>query len=1126
MDPVRLSISRPVGVTVGVLLVVMFGLIGLTFIPIQLTPTVDRPQITVTTSWPGRSPQEIVDEITEPQEERLKGVENLETMRSTSREGAAEVTLELALGADVGRALQEVNDALRQVSSYPADVDEPVVKAAEGASENAIAWIIIDLPPAGWERHPGFDVSTLYDALDKEVKPFLERIDGVAEINIYGGREREVHLLLDPAALAARGLSHGDLVVALRAENRNISAGSITEGKRDYRVRVLGKLTRTDEVLDTVIAYREGQPVRVRDVAAVEIDYARPRGFVRSLGAPSVAMNCIRQTGANVMDVMAELRARLSQVRSEILPNLAGEVGPDLRLRQVYDETVYITSAIGLVTQNLWVGGAIAGLILLLFLRSLIATGVAALAIPLAVMGTFLVLLALGRSLNVISLAGLAFAVGMVVDNAIVVLENIYRHRELGASARVAAYRGAREVWGAILASTLTTVAVFVPMLTLADEAGQLFRDISIAIVASVSLSLLVSITVIPAASSRWLGGARAESGRKRRAGRAGVFGWLLERFIAWLDRTMRGWRARVVRPLVILGMTAVSLAGAWWLAPPLDYLPAGNRNLVFGGLLIPPGYSLDQQARIAERIEAQIQPYAEVDIDDPQAMAALAPIPRRDAPDAPFAPVPMENFFIGAFRGGMFVGATSQDPTVVLPVGTLLTNAMNTVPDAFGGARQSSIFGRGAGGGGTIDLEISGPRLDRVEAAANAMFMSAARRFGYGSVRPDPANFNLSQPEWRLTLNEAGRELGLRAEDVGLAVRGLVDGVLAGEFELAGEPVDLVVLPLGGRLGYKEQLLGTPIATPGGRTVPLASVVDVVPALAPQEIQRIEELPSVTVRVSPPEGEALEAVMQQLESEVVGPARQAGLIDRTMRVRLEGTAARLDQVKAALLGGGGGGDVEAGEGVVSWLGRTARQLLNARFIWALAVTYLLMCALFESFLYPFVIMFSVPLAVVGGFAGLRLVHEITLANPTIAPQKLDVLTMLGFAILIGVVVNNAILVVHQALRLMRGETVDGAEADGAEGGDAGAPAPLAPAEAIAEAVRTRVRPIFMSTLTSVGGMLPLVLFPGAGSEMYRGLGSVVVGGLLVSTVFTLVLVPLLFSLVVDVRGRLARAAV
>ena len=1165
MDIVKLSIARPVGVTVGVILVVMFGLIGLGSIPIQLTPTVDRPIITVTTNWTGRSPQEVVDEITKEQEERLKNVANLRNMTSVSAEGQAQITLEFNLGADISRALQEVSDSLRQVPAYPEEVDEPTIVVADGASENAIAWIILDVKPDARHKHPDFDITTLFDRLDKDVKPRLERIDGVAQINIYGGREREIQIRVDPEALAQRSISPGEVVAALRSENRNISAGSLAEGKRDYRIRVVGRYEQAWQVLDTIITYREGRPVYVSDVAEVVQDHQKQRGFVRSLGNPSIAINAIRQSNANVVQVMKNLRAELDYVSAEVIPNIHPVVGPDLRLRQVYDETIYIDSAVALVQQNLWIGGLIAGGVLLIFLRSFVSTGVIALAIPISVIGTFLVLLGMGRTLNVISLAGLAFAVGMVVDNAIVVLENIFRRLQNGESPMVAAERGGREVWGAILASTLTTAAVFIPVLTIREEAGQLFGDIALAVVASVALSLIVSITVIPAACSRWMGEYNPHNRSAWRKRFDSLFGLtipisaavtFLTAVIKW---SITSWRGYTVRPAIIFFMTAASLLLAAKLAPPLDYLPAGNRNLVFGGLLIPPGLSIEQRSDIAQRIENQIKPFMQADINDPASIAALPPIPRF-GPLPPFDPVPIDNFFIGAFGDAMFCGGTSQIEDVVIPIGQLISNAMGSIPDSFGGASQASIFGRGVGGGNTIDIEISGFNLDRVRDAAGMMTNIARGRYGGFSVRPDPANFNLQQQEVQLRLNRVGRELGITTTELGIAVRGLVDGALAGEFLLEGESVDLVLLPRTDRVGYREQLATIPISTPVGRIVPLDSVVDFSEALAPQSIRRIEELPSVTIRITPPQGAPLQQVMDEINAEIIEPTRQAGLIDASMRVRLEGSAAKLDEVRASLFGTkpdttqppsawqnalrfvayiltvagfsvggfvvyraikrndiraayGGPGAILLGVTLAGLFLAVGSQpeLITARFVWALLVTYLLMAALFESFLYPFVIMFSVPLAVVGGFAGLAIVHAWSLTDPTKAPQQLDVLTMLGFVILIGVVVNNAILLVHQARLYMVGDTETGL-------------APMPAATAVSEAARTRVRPIFMSTLTSVGGMTPLVLVPGAGSEMYRGLGSVVVGGLLVSTFFTLLLVPLLLSLVIDMQSGLRSA--
>ncbi len=1168
MDLIRWSMSRPVSITVGVMLVVLFGLIGLTAIPIQLTPTVDSPVVTVHTAWPGRSPEELIDEVTRKQEERLKNVANLKTMRSTSREGECDITLEFTLGSNINRALQEVSDALRQVADYPDEVEPPTVEASEGGVSNAIAWLILDLDPAVRAQYQDFDVATLFTPVDKEIKPYLERVEGVAQVRVFGGRQREVHVLVDPAALAQRSLAYDQVISALRAENINASAGSVPEGKRDIRVRVLGQYRSPKEIMDTVVAYRDARPVHVRDVASVEISHEKIRGFVRSFGEPSLAMPVIRQGGANVVKVMAELRQRLDEVRRDILPKLHPTLGKHLRLRQVYDETVYIDSAIDLVLDNLWKGGVLAVITLTLFLRSFRSTGVIALAIPICVIATFLVILAAGRTLNIVSLAGLAFCTGMVVDNAIVVLENITRRRALGDAPLDAVYRGTKEVWTAILASTLTTVCVFIPILTVQEEAGQIFFDLSLAMAVAVSISVLVAITVVPCACALLF---QRESLTPKPAVRSAwqdLFGLAtlsaglatrIANAVLWL---ITGWRAWSLRPALILLMTVLSVVLSISLAPPLDYLPNGNQNLVFGGLLIPPGLSVEQQVNIAQRIEAQIKPYLDADIKKPETLANLPPIFRREAPDKPFPPVPLDNFFIGAFQGGMFCGGISQDPQRVIPVGTLISNAMVTIPDAFGGAAQASIFGRSAGTSSTLNVEISGPSIARVSAAANMMLFKAFTmpEIGPFRVRPAPANFNLQQPEVQVRLSDAGRELGLRPREVGTAVRGLFDGAFAGEYIDQGRAIDILLKPKGGDLDSTDKLPDVALSTPSGKIVPLGAVAQITPGQSPQEIQRIEELPAVSLQITPPEGLPLETLTQLIREQLVAPAEAAGLLDPSMRVRMEGTAAKLEEVKTALFGARNTGPEQPWQRALrfaSYLlalvalatalfclsrgGRSNRtfygavgalllglilagmllgvalapQLLLARFVWALLVTYLLMCALFESFLYPFVIMFSVPLAMVGGFAALRLVHDWTLTNPAIAPQQLDVLTIIGFVILIGTVVNNAILLVEQALNFMT---------PGKAGEEFAKDHALSPRDAIRESVRTRLRPILMTTLTTLGGGLPLVIAPGSGSEMYRGLGAVVCGGLLVSTIFTLILVPMVFSLVLDMKEGFTHA--
>ena len=1158
MDPIRFAIQNPVKVAVGVILIVLFGLIALETIPIQLTPNVDQPVVTIETDWVGRSPEQVEKDIVEEQEDKLKGISGLKTMTATSREGQASIQLEFNIGTDMTRALQEVSDSLREVPSYPDDVDEPVITAADSAQENAIAWIILD------STDPEFDIQGFYDTADKRIKPILERVEGVGEINIFGGREREVHVEFDPVRLAQRDITAGQLVEALRRENVDVSAGGLNEGRRDVRVTTVGQYDDLDQVRQTVVAYDDaGGPIRVGDVAEVALTLQERRGFVRSRGEVALAVQVIRETGSNVISTMADLRERIDFINAELLPSL----GPGLKLRQVYDESVYIEESIALVQNNLVIGGVLAVVALLLFLAApskpvrvlslavismgcavawlalpggwwswvilavlAVAVGAAfivsrptaiiALAIPISVVGTFVVMAGLGRNLNVVSLAGLAFAVGMVVDAAIVVLENIDRHLAMGKRPRKAAYDAATEVWGAILASTLTTLAVFLPVIFIQEEAGQLFRDIAIAICAAVTLSLIVSVTVIPAASAGFLRARKRaddQQGEKNesdhadarfavhheeeargpmRLFRRGVEGFAS--LIYWL--TARTPSRVALRIGIVAAFTLIALVGSWLLMPPTSYLPSGNRNLVFGIVLNPSGYSVAQNEALARDMERVLRPYWEAESqEDVDTLPPLTtPMMMGGQPIEGLSGI--ENNFLVTFGSRMFGGATSADPDNVAPLGDLMTRAFFEPAGTMGFAQQASIFGRGLGGTNAIDVDVSSDDLDQLAAASAALLGRFRGEFGHPNARPEPSNFDDPAPEREIRIvPELASAVGVTTQAVGVAVRAMVDGVTIGDYRLGGDSIDLVLIRDPSTQISLDELLQTPIVVPDrvtgeSKIIPLGAVARVQPADSPQEIRRIEQLRSITLTVTP-EGMALETGIDRI-NEIIADARDAGQIPDGVEVRLSGTADKLTQVRSALLGHWSGWNMDSFFSIG----------FSSLFI-ALLVTYLLMAALFESFLYPAVILFSVPLATVGGFGGLAIMHSV---RPS---QQLDVLTMLGFIILIGIVVNNAILIVHQSLNFMRGEGETDASDNPYE--------PMAPREAIRESVRTRIRPIFMTTLTSVAGMLPLVLMPGSGSELYGGLGSVVVGGLVVSTLFTLIVVPLLFSLVLDAKRAL-----
>lgn len=580
MKIVKSAIELPVTTAVGVILILLFGFIALARIPIQLTPTVEKPLITVTTLWPGATPFEIEREIVEEQEEQLKSVQGLIKMESESLENQGRITLTFQTGTELEAALIRVSNRLEQVPEYPADAERPAIRT-DDVMENAIAWFMM-IPTDGEDSFDG-DIYNLYDFLDQRVKPEFERVPGVGSSNVFGGRRTELHVIVEPEKLASHGITFGQLRSALDRENRNFSGGTFDEGKRRYRVRTMGEYETPEVINDIVIAVQNGVPVYLRDVGHAEIGYRKATGKpYYNMTHAALAMNVTKEPGANVLEVMAEVQARLEGLNRDVL------YPRGLQLVQVYDQTDYIYGAMDLVRQNLLVGGSLAILVLLIFLRNFSSTFVIAAAIPISVIGTFLLMNALGRTINVISLAGMAFAVGMVVDNSIVSLENIYRHRQMGKSRAQAAFDGASEVWGAILASTLTTIAVFLPVVFMEEEAGQLFKDIAIAISCAVGLSLIVAITVIPSLSAKILARPKEASPHSLHNlfGLAGLASRVtngVSDFIYWL---CGGFFRRV---LVVGGLTATALLLSWHLAPKTEYLPQGNQNLLFGIAMASP---------------------------------------------------------------------------------------------------------------------------------------------------------------------------------------------------------------------------------------------------------------------------------------------------------------------------------------------------------------------------------------------------------------------------------------------------------------------------------------------------------------------------------------------------------
>ena len=1130
MTLIEASVRNPVKVAVGVFLVVLFGLMGLMRMPVQLTPEVEHPTITVATRWPGASPEEVEREIIQEQEEQLKGVEGVTKMTSACSDSQGDVTLEFQVGTSLSEALIKVNSRLEQVREYPEDADQPVISTGATSEDQLIALYILrprtpkpeeiaaflsrdenhDLRefmkpvqrarspqlaayrlaslvkqhPAIEERvlallPPKMEIHTFGDFAEEVIEARLARVPGVGRANVFGGREQEMRVIVDPQRLSAHGLTIMDLRRALREQNHDMTAGDLSDGKRRYVIRTLSRFRSEEQVAAVIVGCgRDGAPIYLHDLAEVKLGYKKPVGIVRNFSTTCLTVGCRRQLGANVVDTVDRIREVVRELNAEVLKQRG------LELVLMFDETEHIHAALRLLNGNILVGGLLIIGILLLFLRSSRSTVVVALAIPISIIGTFLILQWLGRSLNIISLAGLAFAVGMVVDNAIVVLENIFRHCQAGEEPFSAALRGTAEVWGAVLASTLTTLAVFVPVLFVQEEAGQLFRDIALAISSAVGLSLVVSITVIPAAAARILKSNRLPAQeddashhpfiQQSTRPTLTVSGFFLrladrvaEKFTSAIMAVNAGLQRSVpVRVATVFLFTGASLLLSYLLMPKAEYLPSGTRNQVIGQIAPPTGYNLDRLLQFGEKLEEDARPYWDID-------AGAESGKELDYP-------PVDDYFVFPTGDRIYFGYRAIDPMRAGELVPLVQKLGTQFPGTLAFATRTTLFSSGLGGGRSVDIEVTGPDLHTLISLARGIFEQVPEVVPGSRAFPSP-NLELSSPQLNvIPKRERSAQMQIAAADLGYALGALIDGAYATDYYLNGKKIDLTILAGEPSTRRAQDLPGLSVHTPSGKLARLEALADVSFAGGAERILRRERQRAMRIGVSPPENMPLQEAVDLIETRIVQPLRQAGKIGGAYEIRLSGTADKLSATWKA----------------VRW-----------NLVLALLITYLLMAGLFESWLHPLVIMFSVPFAAVGGVLGLAGLNLYLGLWPHRNVQSLDMVTMLGFVILVGTVVNNAILIVHQSLNHMR--------ADG-----------MSPDRAVLESVRTRIRPIFMTTLTTVFGLLPLVLVPGQGSELYRGLGAVVLGGLAVSTLFTPVLVPSVFTLALEAKAACLRRAV
>ena len=1043
-------VGRGTLVTVIALIVTVVGIIAALRIPVQMIPDLDVRVISVRTTWPGATPQDVEKEILIEQEEYLRNLPSLSRIVATARAGRAEIELEFPFGTDITEMLIRVSNALSQVPDYPENVDEPRI-FANSFSANAFMFFSIT-PLAGNPRQ--VDVNLALDFIEDTVKPRMARVPGVSEVSLGGGAERQIQILIDPARLAQRGLTLTDVRNAVRSRNRDRSAGDVQSGKREYLLRTVGRFA-DQASLEQLILLRRGDAItRLSDVADVTLGSFESRTLSFFNDQTNIFLSVRRESGSNVIAIKRAMLAELDAVNQEVLEPAGLQMVP------VSDDVRYVQDSVRNVWQNLILGALFAPLVMYLFLRSARATLVGVMGVPLCIIVAFLGLLLAGRTVNVISLAGIAFAIGMTLDNSIVVLESIALERRRGASRLRAAVDGVRQVWPAVFASTATTILVFIPVMFVEEEAGQLYSDVAIAISAAILASMLVAITVLPAAAARLtLGREGAVPTSRPRLRDKTLQG------VAWLLAT--GGR-RV--GCVVLVVAASSLA-VITLTPAAEYLPEGEEPKVFALMSAPPGYNLDAMAEIAEEVRTALLPYVDADPDafarGETSMPALAYINMRVAPDQ------------------LRIIAEPLNAAEVDALMDALSTAFERYPGMRAFAARGSIITSNDGGTRSVNLDVSGAELTDIYRVALAAYRRAEAAFENPRIQSRPSSLTLAQPlvevhpDW-----ERAAELGLDAEAIGFTVAALTDGSYIDEFFLADDKVDIYLYSDAGQSGSLDALPHLPVYTPVGTVVPLGSLATITETVDTAQVRRVNGRRTVTLNIIPPRSVPLETGVAIVREEVVDALTAAGEVPAGVSLAISGAADQLDATRASLL---------------------------SNYLVALLIVYLLLVAIFSHWGYPLLIMTSIPLGIAGGMVGLWMLNVVGGWLPLFGlaeiVQPFDMISMLGFLILMGTVVNNPILIVDRA--------VANVSAAGME-----------VVAAVQEAVEARLRPIAMSTITTLSGLAPLVLLPGAGTELYRGVGVIVMFGILGSAAVTLTLLPALTVMVLQwQQHRLARSA-
>lgn len=1025
-----LSVARPIGVAVLCIAVCILGWIAVTRLPVDLLPEVDFPRISIVTTYEGVGPEEMENLLTRPIEQAVSTIDGVTEITGESAEGLSRVQLQFDWGTDLDNAVNDVRAQLDRLRArLPEDADQPVV----------LKFDISATPVATLGLSGTGDPRRLRYLADELLTRRLERLEGIASVQINGGRVREIRVELNLASLVALGVSGEQVVQALANDNRNVSAGDMGEAGREVLVRTMGELTSVADIENVLVTERSGRsttptgvanlagrPVYVRDVAKVTDAFQEIKSEQWVDGNPGIVMRVSKQSGANTIEVVERLKAELAKINEEY----EGRA----RVIVIHDSAQYIESSITNVRTSALVGAALAVLVLLGFLRDLRATVVIALVIPFSILATFALMFFSGYSLNLISFGGLALGVGMLIDNAIVILENIYRKHEGGLSPRQAAIDGAREVTGAMLAGTLTTVAVFAPVIFLQGFAGVFFKELAMVVVFSQFCSLLVAITLVPMLAARLLGRRRTEGVLRR-------IGARLERGFAALDTAYtRVVRAALRARWLTIAMALVLLFGAYRLVGfvQVELMPETDEGVVDLDFELPVGSPVERTREVVKELERRIHGVV--------APEEIANIVSSAGPDNPYRPG-------GGHEGEVevtLVPVSQRDRGSAEIVKAMREVALG-IPDIKVRIRQRTTnplqrFMRGSQGERLV-VEIRGHELDAAAALARRVEGVMKSVPGIADIRSSREE-GLEERTISIETRRAA-DLGLTRPQIARTLETYVLGRVATRLREAGDEYDIRVMLREEDRAQTAQLGALPILSSRG-VIPLSSVADVGVRRGPGSIER----------------EGQERVLS-----IVG-----GLGDRPLGAVVRDLEAALAELE---LPAGFSVDVagEAEEQEKTFAG------LQIGIVLAILLVFAVMAVQFESLRHPLILMSAVPF----GFVGV--VVALLLSGTTFSLNA-----FLGSIILVGISVNNAIVLVDAANQL---RATDGLDAT----------------EAIVEAGRRRLRPILMTTATTVFGMLPVALAIGEGAEIQAPLARVVIGGMSVSALVTLVLLPVLYVL-------------